>query len=371
VSSATAHAANTAAPWPSAPGACGSSAYLPVGDAVQDYSLTTDTTILVGNRTITHVTSEPPTSHPVRGLPSAGSTVIQLAAGPDADYAMAASCERGVTGVYRIAGGLAQPVSLGGATRLLGGAHHAWAVRYLPPGTNAQGQSICPCAELRPLDGGPTIRLDDADPIADVEAGLVASQSDPVDTDSAPILELIDPATGTIKRTVGTGYALGATGNTLLVQDHECSSAMIPPHCAIVSLDVATGEFVRSYPLPADSMPVSGAVFSADGRLAAFQLAWQGIDAGFKDADPFPPSEIMVLHLDTGGVDVVPNLYMAPKTLVGLAIDKTSNRLWITVNRGDVGELLVWQPGMSAPGLVASIPGPFESSPPIVLSGTS
>lgn len=372
LSTPTTSTSASAASWPTSPGACGSSAYLPSGNLAQQYALKTDATILVGNRTISHVTAVPPTSASVVGLPSAGSFVSQLVAGPDADYAMVASCDGAPVGAYRITAGAAQPINVGGATALLGGVHHAWAVRDLPPGSNAKGQPICPCTELTPLDGGPTLRLDDVPyAIADVRAGLVVSHADPVNSDSAPILELVDPATGTIVRTLGTGYALGATGNTLLVQGPDCATAGLPPHCSIVSIDLTTGKFSRSYPLPADSTPVSEAVFSANGTLAAFQLARQGIDAGFKAPDPFPPSEIMILHLDTGGVDFVPNLYLAPKTIVGLAMDKTTNRIWITVDRGNTSDLLVWQPGMSGPGLVISLPGPIPTAPPILLNGAS
>jgi hypothetical protein len=107
-------------------------------------------------------------------------------------------------------------------------------------------------------------------------------------------------------------------------------------------------------------------VFSSDGTLAAFQLARAGRDPRFTAAFPGPPSDVVVLHLRTGSLDVVPGLELPPGTWAGLAFDPTGRWLLATVSKGDRGELLAWRRGMPGPALVTSLPGPLDEAPPLL-----
>jgi hypothetical protein len=121
---------------------------------------------------------------------------------------------------------------------------------------------------------------------------------------------------------------------------------------------------------PAGRVPVGGdlpsPVFSPNGTLAAFQLAWAGRDHRFTSAFPGPPSVVVVLNLRTGKLDVVPGLELPPATWAGLAFDPTGRWLLAAVSEGDHGELLAWRPGMSGPALVTSLPGPLDEAPPML-----
>jgi hypothetical protein len=74
----------------------------------------------------------------------------------------------------------------------------------------------------------------------------------------------------------------------------------------------------------------------------------------------------MVLHLRTGGIDIVPGLELAPETAAGLVFDPTGNWLLAMVSKGDRGELMAWRQGMTGPALVTSVPGPLMAPPPVL-----
>ena len=107
-------------------------------------------------------------------------------------------------------------------------------------------------------------------------------------------------------------------------------------------------------------------MFSPDGTLAAFQLTRARPDPRFAAAAAGQPSDVAVLHLRTGRVDIVPGLELPPLTWAGLAFDATGRWLLATVSQGDRGELLAWRPGMPGPALVTSLPGPLVEAPPLL-----
>jgi hypothetical protein len=75
---------------------------------------------------------------------------------------------------------------------------------------------------------------------------------------------------------------------------------------------------------------------------------------------------VVVLHLPTGGLDVVPGLELPPGTGAGLAFDATGGWLLATVSEGARGELLAWRQGMPGPALVTGLPGPLMAPPPLL-----
>jgi hypothetical protein len=118
--------------------------------------------------------------------------------------------------------------------------------------------------------------------------------------------------------------------------------------------------------LPAGRVPVSDAVFSPGGTAAAFQLARARRDPRFTAGRPL--ADVVVLHLHTGRLDIVPGLELPPGTGAGLAFDATGSWLLATVSEGDHGELLAWRQGMPGPALVTRLPGPLMAPPPLLLA---
>ncbi len=312
VPGSTAPATGSAARWPSAAGACGSAAFLPQIRLAPHYARV-NATLLVGGTTLRQVSVGHAASRPLAGLPDRqGRLVTKLVAGPDADYAFVASRCSGYLRVYRIVAGVAHRLDTA-AFDLLGGPHHAWAVSY-PPHT-----------VLTPLNGGRTVTLKNStDPVADTVAGLV------------------------------------------VVAYNRRAAPLTHRTCTLESTDLKTGRPRATFELPVGRVPVSDAVFSRDGTVAAFQLARARQDPRFTTGRPFPPADVVVLHLHTGSLDVVPGLELPPGAGAGLAFDATGSWLLATVSEGDRGELLAWRHGMPGPALVTSLPGPLMAAPPLL-----
>lgn len=362
-------ATGSAAVWPSAPGACGSTALLPQRTLALQYGHVSGS-VLIGGAKMQIVRLDPPSTTPVAGGHDGSGLVDALVSAPDAAYAQVAPCGATTGGagtLYRIAADSAHPLTGSGHDWLVGGEHHAWAVHYPPQITTSGGVPVNPGPTLTPLDGSPAITLaTNAYLFADTTAGMVAGINDPANPDAPPTVDVVDATTGTVVRTFEGGWLKAAQGRDLIVQTGNCDAAPAPRlPCALQRRNLATGQTTGDYPLPVGRAPVSDAIFSPDGNLIAFQLARTNHDVRF--ATDFPPSDIAILHLDTGRLSVVPNLEFAPKTEVGLAFDATGNSLLATINEGDHGELLIWQEGMTGPALVTSIPGPLDAPPPLLL----
>jgi hypothetical protein len=337
-------------------------------------------TVLVGGAALQKIVVGQPSATSVPGGPVRPSSGVgSLVAGPDAAYATIERCASGgaqeIGALYRIEAGVAHalavpahPSSPDGYQDFFGGAHHAWAVWYPAQITpSGGGVPFNPGPVLTPLDGGQAVTLPASSyPIADTTAGLVVGVADPANPDTPPRIKLVDVVTGAVVRTLVDGYPVGAQGRSLIVQSRSCGGAQPTQTCILERFDLATGKLTRGYPLPAGRIPTSGAVFSPDGQLVAFLLTRVGPDPRFDTGHPAPPSDVAILHLDTGRVAIVPNLELAPKTSAGLAFDATGNSLLATVNEGDHGELLVWQEGMLAPAVVTSVEGPLAWAPVLI-----
>ena len=354
--------AGAAVPWPSAAGACGSTAYLPLLH-VTGYRAGVRAALVVGGTAVRLVTPGRVVTRPLAGLPGHGRLVTSLVAGPRADYAFDAACSgsRGYLRVYRIVAGTAHPLGIT-ADALLAGPYHAWAVTYL-----AQYTLLAP--ELTPLDGGRAAVLKtQTDPVAGTAAGLVVVAYH--ERASAPgTVELLDPNTGALVRRLAAGSAIGAAGRVVLVSLPGCAEASAHRTCTLESIDLTTGRPVATFRLPTGRVPVSGAVFSPGGTSAAFQLGRAGQDPRVTTGVALPPADVAVLHLDTGRLDVVPGLELPPQTQTGLALGATGRWLFVTVSEGGHGELLAWRPGMPGPALVTSLPGPLVAAPPLLRAG--
>jgi len=345
--------------WPSAAGACGLPVYLPQIHLARHHAHV-PVRVLVGGTALRQVTAGGAVSGPLPGLPDHGRLVTALVAGPGADYTFDVPCGSSSASprVYRIVAGSARPLGITADT-LLGGPRQAWAVTYLPR------------TVLTPLNGGRTVTITSKiTPVADTAAGLVAVAYHPPSGRRVTV-ELLDPNTGAMLRRLAEGASLGAAGHIALVTMPDCGAPLTPGTCTLESIDLTTGRPTATFKLPAGRVPVSGAVFSPDSTQAAFQLARARLDSRLTTELGLPPSDVAVLHLDKGNLDLVPGLKLPPETQAGLAFDATGHWLLATVSEGNRGELLAWRQGMPGPALVTSLPGPLADPPPLLPAPSS
>jgi hypothetical protein len=241
------------------------------------------------------------------------------------------------------------------ADDLLGGPHRVWAVTYPARHT-----------VLTALAGGRAVTLNsDTTPFADTTAGLVVVAHHDL-LDLPDTLELLDPNTGALLRRLAEATPLGATGHVVLVSLPDCGALLTHRTCTLESIDLTTGRPAARFELPAGRVPISDAVFSPGGTKAAFQLTRASQDPRFTTGWPYPPADVVVLHLHTGSLDTVPGLELPPATWAGLAFDATGRWLLTTVSEGERGELLAWRQGMPGPALVTTLPGPLATAPPLL-----
>ena len=347
-------AGGSAARWPSAAGACGQGVYLPQIRLTGQHAHVR-VSVLVGGTGVRQVTGGGAVSGLFAGLPDHGRLVLNLVAGPGAGYAFDVPCpsSSGSVRVYRIVAGAAHRLGIT-ASALLAGPRHAWAVAYPPR------------VRLTPLNGGRAITLKTTmNPVADTAAGLVVVAY-PKRASRLGTVELLDPNTGVLRRRLAEGDTVGAAGHLVLVSLPGCGALRTLHTCTLESIDLTTGRPTATVELPAGRVPVSDAIFSPDGTLAAFQLARARQDPRFRTGLPAAPSDVVVLHLHTGRLDFVPGLELPPQTQTGLAFDPTGRWLLATVSEGDRGELLAWRPGMPGPALVTTLPGPLDPAPPLL-----
>ena len=360
VRGARAPAAGSAARWPSAAGACGSPVYLPQIHLARHHAAVRGR-VLVGGTGLRQVTLGRAVSRPLPGLPDHGRLVTKLVAGPGADYAVDLPCSSFSPSlrVYRIVAGAPRRLNTT-ADDLLGGPHRAWAVTYLAHHT-----------VLTALTGGRAVTLKpDTTPFADTAAGLmVVAHHDLLDLPDT--LELIDPHTGALLRRFAGATPLGAAGHVLLVSLPDCGAPLTHSRCTLESIDLTTGRPTARFELPAGRVPTSDAVFSPGGTKAAFQLTRASQDPRLTTGWPYPPADVVVLHLHTGSLDIVPGLELPPMTWAGLAFDATGRWLLTTVSEGQRGELLAWRQGMPDPALVTTLPGPLATAPPLLPTSSS
>jgi hypothetical protein len=333
-------------------GDCGAPVYLPKIHLAPQHA-DVQGTVLVGGTALRQVILGSGVYRTLPGLRDQGLLVTKLVAAPGVDYAFVEPRCSGYLWVYRIFAGAARRLDTT-ADDLLGGPRDAWAVTY-------RSHTV-----LTPLSGGRVVTLKNStDPIADTAAGLVVVHGP--GTGRAGTVELVDPNSSALLRWAAKGYPVGATGHVMLVSLPGCRAPLTKRACTLQSIDLKTGRPRATFELPAGRVPVSAAVFSPDGTTAAFQLARARQDLRFTTERPLP-SDVAVLHLDTGSLDIVPGLELPPGAGAGLAFDVTGRWLLVTVSEGDRGELLAWRRAMPGPALVTSLPGPLMASPPLLLA---
>jgi hypothetical protein len=353
--------------WPSVAGACGSTVELPQVHVARQRA-DVHARLLIGGAGLREVTVGSAISGPIPGLPERSGVVTSMVAGPRAAYVIDTPCNGSIASVqvYRIRAGAAYRLGVS-ADVLIGGPHLAWALSYRPRALLTR--------VLTHLAGSRAVRFrSGTEPVADTAAGLVVERYHPP-AGQRYTVELFNPSTGAVLRHFGYGFPLGAAGHVLLVSLHSCVAILPHGTCTLESVDLNTGRPLATVRLPPGRTltggDLSSPVFSPNGTLAAFQLARVRWDPRFRSRFPGPPSDVAVLNLRTGKLDVVPGLELPPATWAGLAFDPTGRWLLATVSEGDHGDLLAWRPGMPGPALVASMPGPFVEAPPLLLMAPS
>jgi hypothetical protein len=350
--------------WPSASGACGSAVDLPQIHLARQPAHV-HVRLLIGGTGLRVVTPGGAVSGPLPGLPEHGRVVTNVVAGPSAAYAFDTPCASSLPSVriYRIGADAAHRLAVS-ADALIAGPNLALALRYR--------SSAVLTRVLTPPAGSRAVRFrPSTDPIADTAVGLVAVRYRPLAAQRHAV-ELLDPNTGAVLRRMGDGFPMGAADHVLLVSLRGCTEAATHSTCTLESFNLNTGRPIATITLPAGRYPTGGDLsspaFSPNGTLAAFQLARSKRDPRFASAFPNPPSDVVVLNLHTGKLDIVPGLELPPATWAGLAFDPTGRWLLATVSEGAHGDLLAWQPGMPGPALVTSLPGPLAEAPPLLLA---
>lgn len=80
-----------------------------------------------------------------------------------------------------------------------------------------------------------------------------------------------------------------------------------------------------------------------------------------------PPSDIAIIDLDTGALDVVPGIELPAKMSPGLAFSADGRWLVIALNAGTNTRLLAWQHGLIDPYESTPVAGFVLGAPAIVV----
>ncbi len=178
---------------------------------------------------------------------------------------------------------------------------------------------------------------------------------------------LFDLATRKLRADLGPGSSLTVGAGAILWIEDRCPGYA---PCQIHRFDLTTGKFsLRNCLLPRDAV-LSGGVVSQDGRLLGLDLQRRNPDPRFDSGSPGPPSDVAILHLDTGALDVVPGIELAPKSSAAITFSADSRWVVIALNEGEHGRVLVWRPGLAKPmDPSLLLPGSVLYQLPVALNG--
>jgi hypothetical protein len=214
-----------------------------------------------------------------------------------------------------------------------------------------------------PVDGGSRVRLP-----AGLSSNLITDGVIVGDGAASPgtsSVPLTDAATGRIRDNLGPGQPI-AVGHGVVIWAVGCDVSSDKP-CTLHPRSAAGGA-TTSYHLP---RPPCCGVLSPDGRLVAFSLERATQDPRYRTGHPLPPSDVAILHLDTGRLEIVPGIELfatTPLVSPGLACSADSHWLIVALDAGSKTRLLTWQSGPAQPHESKPIPGPnLENPPPVVV----
>lgn len=341
--------------WPSAPGACNDNVPLPIVSSTPSTGHTGITVLLGGQRLRTADFD----SGQVTAIPQArlrpGEFVVDLPRASQT-YAVVTTCRFAPVRVLRI--GTEHSISsitLGGSIdSVLVDGPHAWGLS----GPNDDSSS----GYLVPVEGGSRVRLP-----AGLSSNLITDGvivGDAASRTGTSSLLLVDAASGHIRDNLGDGQPV-AVGHGVVVWTVGCDVSSDKP-CTLHRRSVAGGA-TSSYRLP---RPLCCGVVSPDGRLVAFSLERATQDPRYQTGHPLPPSDVAILHLDTGRLEIVPSIELfavTPLAAPGLAFSADSHWLVVALDAGSKTRLLAWHSGLAHPYESKPIPGQNLGNPPPVV----
>lgn len=343
--------------WPTAPEACGGDAELPIVSSLRAHP-PTHLRVLLGETGVRTVDFDSHDLETLIGL--RGQYVAQLVDGrPILAVAQRCGAAGGTTmlRVHAAGGATQQPVRIGmNGFLTFDDAGQPWRVTS-PPGERGHGS-------ITRLYGGRVVRLPTAFWPYEITDGVVVGLRAPF-TDGAGRLLLVDAATGQVRAKLGEGQPL-AVGHGLVAWTTGCDVTMSQP-CTLRVRSVARGG-ATAYRLPRPP-GFSGGVFSPGGRALAFTLERARQDPRFNEGHPIPPTNIAVLDLDTGVLDVVPGIEIPAKMSPALAFSPDERWLVIALDAGTKTRVLAWHPGLARPYETQPVEAPSSSPPALAVLG--
>jgi hypothetical protein len=180
---------------------------------------------------------------------------------------------------------------------------------------------------------------------------------------------MLDPATGTVRSTLGSLASVAVGAGWIVWTDAAC---LATGRCPLHRTDLIHHTTItRDYLLPANpDVPTgttfSGGTISSDGAAGLLIAPARSRPPVHTYNHPEPPFDIAVLHLDTGALDVIPGIELAPKSGLGLAFSADNRWLAIALNEGTHTRLLIWRRGLGNPlQPPIQLPGPVLYAPPM------
>lgn len=346
----------TPTPWLTAPGACGLASQL----AVVSSTLRTERTgirVLLGGDRLRVVDFDSGDAVALAGAGLRPDEYASVHAGPMGTYATAATCGPGQSEVLRV--GADQRVnlvrSLGQTEAVLAGGDRVWVVAN-------PADAGHPYGSVTPLGGGRRVRLPAGfQPYAAADNALVGDLRP--EPSALPGLLLVDATTGRTLTDLGQTARLVAAGSDQVIWSTGCTPLSDEPS-ELHRRDLSTGS-ATSYRLSRQTSCGGEGVVSADGKRLAFTLDRTRSYPGY-EGHPTPPSDLAVLQLDTGQIEVVPGIEVPAGTSPGLAFSADGRWLAIALDAGTRIRLLAWRPGLTHPYETNAIAGQVGLTPTLV-----
>jgi hypothetical protein len=245
--------------------------------------------------------------------------------------------------------------SLGPTESVLTDRNRAWIVSYPTDADHPYGT-------VTPVSGGPRVRLPAGFYPSAVVSDTIVGQLQPDPSAPPTWLILVDARTGRARARLEQAAWPLAAGAGQIFWTSGCQPGENKP-CTLRRRSIAGGA-TAGYPLP---RATCCGVVSPDGTMVAFLLERATTDARF-EGHPLPPSDIAVMHLDTGRLEVVPAVEIPAKSPPGLAFAAREGWLVVALDAGPRTRLLAWRPGLKQPYETTAIPGLVRDPPTLVIA---
>jgi hypothetical protein len=340
--------------WPTAAGPCGD-VDLPIVSA-NPVHRTTGIRLLVGGSDLFEVSFDSGSAAPVSRVHLQPDEYVTSVAVADQTYAMIATCEPNSARLLRVGPG-GSSVETSGASAIFTDGARGWTV--VEPDDPA-GKAL-----LMRLDGGPIVPLPPGFAPAALVDGLVVGNLIPATPDNGnepTDLVLVDAANGDIRTHLGPGSLLAA-GHGMVFWTAGCAITSGKP-CTVRRLSIHDGT-TASWRLPRPT-GFSYTAISPDGQRLAFTLERAGQDPRYDQGHPIPPTDVAMLSLPTGQLQIVPGVELPGKSAPGLVFSSDSAWLVIGLNAGPTTRLLAWQPGLAQPLESSYAASPSLATPAMV-----